>query len=96
MEFQLLAHAAFTVTMDFSPTVPVPFKVISLTLPVSGKPFSEWRIPGVLQRFSITYFVVAITELFTSELYAKWKVRYIKLINVLGTQPNLITLSSLL
>lgn len=37
-------------------------------------PFHGWRIPGVLQRFSITYFVVAITELFTSELYARWKV----------------------
>ena len=44
-------------------------------LPLPDTPFHHWRIPGVLQRFSITYFVVAITELSTSELFAKWKVR---------------------
>ena len=48
---------------------------LTLTLAPTDTPFRAWRIPGVLQRFSITYFVVAITELFTSELYAKWKVR---------------------
>jgi len=30
------------------------------------------RIPGVLQRFAISYFVVALTELLTAELYS-WK-----------------------
>jgi heparan-alpha-glucosaminide N-acetyltransferase len=35
----------------------------------NGFNISHWRIPGVLQRFAITYFVVALTELFTSELY---------------------------
>ena len=38
--------------------------------PRPGYQLSQWRIPGVLQRFGITYFVVALTELLTVELYA--------------------------
>jgi len=37
-----------------------------------GHSLSQLRIPGVLQRFAISYFVVALTELLTSELYS-WK-----------------------
>ena len=36
---------------------------------LSDTPITKLRIPGVLQRFSITYFVVALTELFTVPLY---------------------------
>ena len=39
-----------------------------------GADLSRWRIPGVLQRFAISYFVVAITELITFPVYNKWKV----------------------
>ena len=41
----------------------------------AGFDLTHWRIPGVLQRFGITYFVVALTELLTAELYARWNVR---------------------
>jgi heparan-alpha-glucosaminide N-acetyltransferase len=34
----------------------------------NGFTLSHWRIPGVLQRFAISYFVVALTELITSEV----------------------------
>ena len=40
----------------------------------AGFDLTHWRIPGVLQRFGITYFVVALTELLTAELYARWNV----------------------
>ena len=40
----------------------------------AGFDLIHWRIPGVLQRFGITYFVVALTELLTVELYARWNV----------------------
>ena len=42
---------------------------------LAGFDLTHWRIPGVLQRFGITYFVVALTELLTTELYSRWKVR---------------------
>ena len=41
---------------------------------LAGFDLTHWRIPGVLQRFGITYFVVALTELLTTELYSRWKV----------------------
>ena len=41
----------------------------------AGYDLTHWRIPGVFQRFGITYFVVALTELLTAELYARWNVR---------------------
>ncbi|CAI7999577.1 Heparan-alpha-glucosaminide N-acetyltransferase, partial [Geodia barretti] len=34
----------------------------------NGFTLGRWRIPGVLQRFAISYFVVALTELLTSEI----------------------------
>ena len=42
-----------------------------------GYRLSHWRIPGVLQRFGISYFVVAFTELLTSELYSRKKVNIV-------------------
>lgn len=39
----------------------------------ASRPLSQLRIPGVLQRFSITYLVVATTELLTAPLYKKKK-----------------------
>lgn len=42
---------------------------------LTGFDLTHWRIPGVLQRFGVTYFVVALTELLTTELYSRWKVR---------------------
>ena len=47
----------------------LPWSVVS-----AGFDLTHWRIPGVLQRFGITYFVVALTELLTAELYARWNV----------------------
>ena len=44
-------------------------KIFSLSLVLAGFSLSHWRIPGVLQRFAISYFVVALTELITSELH---------------------------
>ena len=42
---------------------------------LTGFDLTHWRIPGVLQRFGVTYFVVALTELLTTELYSRWNVR---------------------
>ena len=39
-----------------------------------GYKLSHWRIPGVLQRFSVAYFVVAMTELLAPVIYNKYKV----------------------
>ena len=50
----------FLSSLPASPPLP-------LTMP--GFTLSHWRIPGVLQRFAISYFVVALTELLTSDLY---------------------------
>ena len=37
----------------------------------SGFKLSSWRIPGVLQRFAVSYFVVALTELLTLPVYTR-------------------------
>ena len=61
-------------TYFISPSSPLshslpPLSFTPPSLPITGFNLSHWRIPGVLQRFAVTYFVVALTELFTSELY---------------------------
>ena len=48
--------------------------VVNMSLCVAGFDLHHWRIPGVLQRFSASYFVVAITELLCSMLYSRYKV----------------------
>ena len=43
--------------------------IMSLPCDLVDTPISQLRIPGVLQRFSVTYLVVASTELLTMPLY---------------------------
>ncbi|XP_011410226.1 PREDICTED: heparan-alpha-glucosaminide N-acetyltransferase-like isoform X2 [Amphimedon queenslandica] len=42
----------------------------------NGYRLSHWRIPGVLQRFAIAYFVVAMTELLAPMVYNKYKLKW--------------------
>ena len=40
----------------------------------TGFDLKHWRIPGVLQRFGVSYFAVAMTELLCTRLYPRLNV----------------------
>ena len=46
-------------------------QIFTILLFCSGFELSTWRIPGVLQRFAASYFVVALTEMLSVPVYAK-------------------------
>ena len=52
----------------------VVYILYTTSLPLTGYDLQHWRIPGVLQRFGVSYFVVAMTELFCTHLYPKFNV----------------------
>lgn len=58
-------------TLSVLLTIGTCYHVICILVTPPDTPISKLRIPGVLQRFSITYLVVALTELLTVPLYQR-------------------------